>query len=122
MLMDQHLVIRTYSVFLQLTRALHPAQGYLSVNYSDNYFFLSQRHPEVPRLSAAQLEAMKLFNQLAASDALRMEANLEPGDIQLLNNHVQVRSRILVLELCLGAMLSAAVCCACMRNTWGPIP
>ncbi len=65
-------------------------QGYLSTNYSDNYFFLSQRHPEVPRLTPAQLEAMKLFNQLAASDALRLEANLEPGDIQLLNNHTQV--------------------------------
>ena len=69
-------------------------QGYLSVNYSDNYFFLSQRHPEVPRLTPAQLEAMKLFNQLAASDALRLEANLEPGDIQLLNNHVQVRDSL----------------------------
>ena len=45
----------------------------------------------MPRLTPAQLEAMKLFNQLAASDALRLEANLEPGDIQLLNNHTQVR-------------------------------
>ena len=75
---------------LSLTHQRLQAQGYLSVNYSDNYFFLSQRHPEVPRLTPAQLEAMKLFNQLAASDALRMEANLEPGDIQLLNNHTQV--------------------------------
>ena len=60
------------------------------MNYSDNYFFLSQRHPEVPRLTQQQLEAIKLFNQLAASDELRMEASLQPGDIQLVNNHTQV--------------------------------
>lgn len=65
-------------------------QGYLSVNFSDNYFFLSQRHPEVPRLTSDQLEAIELFNQLASSDELRMETSLEPGDIQLLNNHTQV--------------------------------
>mmetsp|Transcript_22135 Transcript_22135/g.52936 ORF Transcript_22135/g.52936 Transcript_22135/m.52936 type:complete len:103 (+) Transcript_22135:352-660(+) len=31
-------------------------EGYLSVNYSDNYFRLSQRHPEVPRLSPKHYE------------------------------------------------------------------
>lgn len=76
-----------------VVRAAHLlAQGYLSVNYSDNYFFLSQRHPEVPRLTSEQLAAMKLFNQLAASDELRLEASLQPGDIQLLSNHTQVDS------------------------------
>ena len=63
-------------------------QGYLSVNYSENYFRLSQRHPEVPRLTPAHHEAMELFTSLAQSDELRLDAVLEPGDIQLLNNHV----------------------------------
>ena len=63
-------------------------QGYLSVNFSDNYFRLAQRHPEVPRLTPAHLEAMQLFTQLAASEELRMDSMLEPGDIQMLNNHV----------------------------------
>ena len=40
-------------------------QGYLSVNYSDNYYKLSQRFAEVPRLTAAHHEAMALFNELA---------------------------------------------------------
>lgn len=31
-------------------------KGYLSVNFSDNYYFLSQRHEEVPRLTPAHLE------------------------------------------------------------------
>lgn len=40
-------------------------QGYLSVNYSDNYYKLSQRFEEVPRLTPAHYEAMALFNELA---------------------------------------------------------
>jgi hypothetical protein len=34
--------------------------GYLSINYSDNYFLLSQRHAEVPRLTQHQYDAMKV--------------------------------------------------------------
>lgn len=35
-------------------------QGHLSINYSDNYFLLSQRHAEVPRLTQDQYDAMKV--------------------------------------------------------------
>jgi hypothetical protein len=35
-------------------------KGFLSINYSDNYFLLSQRHAEVPRLTPAQYEAMEV--------------------------------------------------------------
>ena len=45
-------------------------QGYLSVNYSDNYYKLSQRFEEVPRLTPAHYEAMALFNELAKRAAL----------------------------------------------------
>lgn len=31
-------------------------KGYLSVNFSSNYYLLSQRHAEVPRLTPAHLE------------------------------------------------------------------
>ncbi|KAF8060336.1 SAT17 [Scenedesmus sp. PABB004] len=68
-------------------------KGQLSVNYSDNYFLLSQRHAEVPRLTADQYEAMRVFNELAASDALRLDYMLQPGEIQLLNNHTQLHAR-----------------------------
>lgn len=60
---------------------------------SDNYFLLSQRHPEVPRLTADQYEAMKLFNELAASDEMRLDYMLQPGEIQLLNNHTALHAR-----------------------------
>ena len=67
--------------------------GYLSVNFSSNYFLLSQRHPEVPRLTPAHLEAIELFESLASSDALRMDYVLQPGEIQLLSNHTCLHAR-----------------------------
>jgi alpha-ketoglutarate-dependent taurine dioxygenase len=68
-------------------------QGYLSVNFSDNYYIGSQRFPEVPRLTDAQFEAMDLFNQLAASPELKISYMLQPGDIQLLSNHTVLHHR-----------------------------
>lgn len=68
-------------------------KGYLSVNFSDNYFRLSQRHPEVPRLTPAHYEAMDLFTSLASSDELRLDGVLQPGDIQILSNHVCLHAR-----------------------------
>ncbi len=53
-----------------------------------SYFRLSQRHSEVPRLTPAHYEAMDLFTSLASSDELRLDGVLQPGDIQILSNHV----------------------------------
>ena len=36
---------------------------------------------------------MKLFNSLAASDKLRMDYILQPGDIQLVSNHTVLHAR-----------------------------
>lgn len=68
-------------------------KGYLSVNYSDNYYLLSQRHAEVPKLQAEHHEAMALFNQLAASPELSLRMILQPGDVQLLSNHTCLHYR-----------------------------
>lgn len=67
--------------------------GYLSVNFSANYYAGSQRHAEVPRLTPAHLEAIKVFEELAWSDELRLDWNLRPGDVQLLSNHTCLHSR-----------------------------
>jgi hypothetical protein len=40
--------------------------GHLSVNFSSNYYMLSQRHDEVPRLTPAHLEAIKVGQGKAA--------------------------------------------------------
>eukprot|EP00192_Tetraselmis_astigmatica_P010488 CAMPEP_0117669910 /NCGR_PEP_ID=MMETSP0804-20121206/12419_1 /TAXON_ID=1074897 /ORGANISM="Tetraselmis astigmatica, Strain CCMP880" /LENGTH=377 /DNA_ID=CAMNT_0005478069 /DNA_START=119 /DNA_END=1252 /DNA_ORIENTATION=+ len=68
-------------------------QGHLSVNYSDNYFRLSQRHASVPRFTPAHHEAMELFNELARSEEIHLKYYLQPGDIQLLNNHTCLHYR-----------------------------
>ncbi|MES2536513.1 MAG: TauD/TfdA family dioxygenase [Pseudomonadota bacterium] len=43
--------------------------------------------------TAQQLAAMDLFDELAGSPELCFEMEMEPGDMQLLNNHVTVHSR-----------------------------
>jgi hypothetical protein len=68
-------------------------EGHLSVNFSSNYYILSQRHADVPRLTPAHLEAIKVFEDFAWSDRLRLDWQLRPGDIQLLSNHTCLHSR-----------------------------
>ena len=68
-------------------------KGYLSVNYSDNYYHLSQRHAEVPRLGPDHHAAMELFNSLACSQQLSLRHILQPGDVQLLSNHTCLHYR-----------------------------
>jgi hypothetical protein len=46
----------------------------------------AQRHPSVPRLTEAQLEAMDLLESIANDPAFHLEMDFQPGDIQLLNN------------------------------------
>lgn len=49
--------------------------------------------PDVPRLSAHQIEAMDYLDNLLMSPELMYEMRLERGDIQLLNNHFVLHSR-----------------------------
>ncbi|KAL6780837.1 hypothetical protein ACKKBG_A08640 [Auxenochlorella protothecoides x Auxenochlorella symbiontica] len=68
-------------------------QGNLTVNWSSNYYLLSQRHEAVPRLTPAHLEAIRLFDELAASPRHSIRYQLQPGDIQLLSNHTVLHAR-----------------------------
>jgi hypothetical protein len=65
--------------------------GRFSSQYSRSFVESAQRFPEVPRLTSAQIEAIDLLAQLA--DELCVHMELEPGDIQILNNHVTYHSR-----------------------------
>ena len=53
----------------------------------------AQLMPEVPRVSALQEEAMDLFDEIAGSDALRLDMDFDVGDVQILNNHWILHSR-----------------------------
>ncbi len=46
----------------------------------------AQRHPEVPRLTVPQLEAMELVERIAGDPRFCVEMDFQPGDVQLIFN------------------------------------
>ncbi len=42
-------------------------EGHLSINYSDNYYLLSQRHAEVPRLTKVRLSRLPVCVRVVPS-------------------------------------------------------
>ncbi len=65
--------------------------GRFTSHYSRTYIEACQKLPEVPKLTAAQEAALDLMAEVAESICYRMV--LEPGEIQLLNNHVIYHAR-----------------------------
>ena len=65
--------------------------GRLTSQYSRTYVEQAQEFPDVPRLSAAQDEALDLLAAVAEETCLYCP--FEAGDIQLLNNHVVYHGR-----------------------------
>ena len=56
-------------------------------------FSTRRNFDDAPRLTDRQREAMALFDEIASSDDFRFSMMFEPGDMQLLNNHVMLHSR-----------------------------
>ena len=69
--------------------AIH--HGKFTTQYSRTFVEAAQKLPDVPRLTAAQDEALDMHASLCEELALTMA--LQPGDIQLLNNHVIYHAR-----------------------------
>jgi len=46
----------------------------------------AQRHPQAPRLTGPQREALDLIETIANDPAFHLEMDFEPGDVQLLAN------------------------------------
>lgn len=65
---------------------LHDIDGVPRLFYLGWYIREAQRHADVPRLTASQLEAMELLEALANDPSFHLEMAFEPGDVQLLNN------------------------------------
>lgn len=65
--------------------------GRITSQYSRTYVEQAQEDPAVPRLTAAQNEALDLLAAVAEETCLH--APFEAGDIQLLNNHVIYHGR-----------------------------
>jgi hypothetical protein len=66
-------------------------EGKFTTQYSRTFVEAAQRIPTIPRLTAAQDEALDLLATVC--DELGYEMELEPGDVQLLNNHVIYHGR-----------------------------
>jgi hypothetical protein len=67
--------------------------GHLSVLYSRTYINSGQRFPEARRLEPEDIEALDLFDQLANDADLRLDMQLQPGDMQFVHNHTILHDR-----------------------------
>ncbi len=67
--------------------------GRFSSRWIATHILSAQEFPEVPRLTEAQLEAMKLVNALASDPRFHTSMMFEAGDFQFLNNHVTYHAR-----------------------------
>ena len=67
--------------------------GYLSVIYSRTYINSGQRFPDARRLAAEDVEALDYFDDLANDSELRLDMELQPGDMQFLHNHTILHDR-----------------------------
>jgi Taurine catabolism dioxygenase TauD, TfdA family len=68
-------------------------RGRLSVSYGPDYIRSAQRGAHVPPLSPAQLEAMAVLDQLNSDPRFSVTMDLQPGDMQFLNNHIILHGR-----------------------------
>jgi hypothetical protein len=68
-------------------------EGRLFVRYNRTFIESAQRFPEVPRLTAAQMEALDLMDELCADPDIRLDMAFEPGDVQFVCNYTVLHSR-----------------------------
>jgi hypothetical protein len=77
----------------------YPLSVLTNVDGAPRFFYIgwyirdAQRHPESPRLTAAQSEAIDLLEAIANRPELRIGMDFERGDVQLLNDAKIVHSR-----------------------------
>ena len=67
--------------------------GLLSTIYQRQYIESARRFPDVPALTAQQVQALDLFDQLANDRALHLLMEFRPGDVQLVHNHTILHDR-----------------------------
>jgi hypothetical protein len=67
--------------------------GRFASRYIRTHIRNAQRFPEVPRLTAAQEEAMTMIDTVAAREDMHFSMMFEPGDLQFINNHIAYHSR-----------------------------
>ena len=72
---------------------LHDVDGTPRVFFIGWYIRDAQRHPQVPRLTDPQRQALDIIETIANDPSFHVEMDFLPGDIQLLNNAKILHSR-----------------------------
>ena len=67
--------------------------GLVSAIYQRQYIESARRFPGVAPLTALQIEALDLLDELANDPKLNLMMELQPGDIQLVHNHTILHDR-----------------------------
>lgn len=62
------------------------------------YIWASQRHPEAPRLTDVQTEALRAVEEMANEPDNQVLMELRPGDIQFINNYHVLHGRTAYLD------------------------
>jgi hypothetical protein len=68
-------------------------EGHFAGMYQRQYIESARRFAEVPPLTQTQVAALDLLDALAEDPGLHLEIDFQPGDIQLVNNHVLFHDR-----------------------------
>ncbi|MEK9672944.1 MAG: TauD/TfdA family dioxygenase [Rhodospirillaceae bacterium] len=68
-------------------------QGNWFVMHKRHYIDLAQRNDEIPRLTAAQTEALDLMDAICHDPAFNMTFEMQPGDLVLGSNHTLLHAR-----------------------------
>ena len=69
------------------------AGGVLRTFYHSDYFRSAVRHAEVPPFTEREQTLLDLYEEIADSPELYLDMQFEPGDIQLISNHVILHAR-----------------------------
>jgi hypothetical protein len=69
------------------------SRGRSRFRYLRWYIDKAQSHPDVPRLTARQVELLDLIDALAGDPALHLDMDFRPGDVQLLANDSILHAR-----------------------------
>jgi hypothetical protein len=79
--------------------AFYPLPVFTDIHGTPRIFYIgwyirdAQRHPDAPRLTDAQRDAMNMLEAVANDPEFYVEMDFQPGDIQLLNNAKILHSR-----------------------------
>jgi hypothetical protein len=69
------------------------SNGRLRTTYHSDYFRSAGRHPGVSPLGPGDIAVLDSYERIANEEGIYLDMDLEPGDVQLISNHVVLHAR-----------------------------